>query len=87
MREPTLDAFVPEDDGDTGSDDAATAEDTAGDSAVAGAVDAGTNLAGDAVGSVYSWISDGAPCEACGAVIEGRWRDAGRWVCADCKQW
>lgn len=87
MRDTTLDAFVPEDEGDTRPDDAATAGNTDGESDVAGDGDGGTNVAGEEGGSAYSWTPDAAPCEACSAVIEGRWRDAGRWVCADCKQW
>lgn len=37
--------------------------------------------------STYDWAPDGAPCDACGALVEARWRDGGALVCAECKEW
>lgn len=37
--------------------------------------------------STYEFSPDGAPCAACGAVVEKRWRDDGELVCPDCKVW
>ena len=37
--------------------------------------------------STYAFSPDGAPCGACGTVVEKRWRDDGDLVCPDCKQW
>lgn len=33
------------------------------------------------------WTPGGAVCGGCGAVVERRWRDGDRFVCADCKEW
>ena len=35
----------------------------------------------------YARSADGAPCAACGATVEVRWRDEAGLVCADCKAW
>ncbi|MWG36643.1 DUF7573 domain-containing protein [Halomarina oriensis] len=37
--------------------------------------------------STMDWTPDGAACAACEATVERRWRDDGRLVCLDCKQW
>lgn len=37
--------------------------------------------------STMDWTPDGAACASCGATVERRWRDDGRLVCLDCKQW
>lgn len=37
--------------------------------------------------STYAWSPGGAECAACGATVTERWRDDGRQVCADCKDW
>jgi len=37
--------------------------------------------------STYRWHPDGAECADCGATVERRWRDGGRFVCGDCKAW
>jgi hypothetical protein len=37
--------------------------------------------------STYSWSPSGAPCEACGATAERRWRDGEQFVCPACKDW
>ncbi|WP_254537064.1 DUF7573 domain-containing protein [Halomarina litorea] len=37
--------------------------------------------------STMDWTPGGAPCEACGASADRRWRDGDRLVCADCKEW
>jgi hypothetical protein len=33
------------------------------------------------------WVSGGAACAECGAVVERRWRDGDAFVCGDCKSW
>lgn len=37
--------------------------------------------------STMDWTPDGAACESCGTAVERRWRDDGRLVCPECKQW
>ena len=37
--------------------------------------------------SAYGWTPDGVDCADCGATVERRWRDDGRFVCPDCKDW
>lgn len=49
-----------------------------------------TSATGEAVGparSTYAFAPAGAPCTACGAVVERRWRDEQGLVCPDCKVW
>ncbi|MGM0399404.1 MAG: DUF7573 domain-containing protein [Halobacteriota archaeon] len=33
------------------------------------------------------WTPDGEECDACGAVVERRWRQNGALVCPECKNW
>lgn len=35
----------------------------------------------------FGWSPDGAPCGACGAVVERRWREGDDLVCDSCKAW
>lgn len=35
----------------------------------------------------YRWSPDGAACDECGDTVEKRWRDGGRFVCIECKEW
>ena len=37
--------------------------------------------------TTYAWDPEGAPCDACGAVVERRWRQDGAVVCVECKTW
>ncbi|WP_336360723.1 DUF7573 domain-containing protein [Haladaptatus sp. ZSTT2] len=37
--------------------------------------------------STYAWSPEGAACEACGEVVERRWRDGDELVCESCKSW
>ena len=39
------------------------------------------------VESTYDWTPGGAPCAACGAAVEERWRDGDDLVCQECKVW
>jgi hypothetical protein len=41
----------------------------------------------DPAHAAYGWTPGGAECAACGATVRRRWRDDGRFVCADCKAW
>jgi len=41
----------------------------------------------DPTHSTYGWTPDGTACADCGATVRRRWRDDGRFVCADCKAW
>lgn len=41
----------------------------------------------DPTHSTYGWTPGGAACADCGATVRRRWRDDGRFVCADCKAW
>lgn len=37
--------------------------------------------------STYDFSPEGAPCAACGASVEKRWRAEAGLVCPDCKEW
>lgn len=80
MEELTLDAFVDEAAG--GPADGVGGE-------VAGDADGevGAEPADTALETAYSWTPDGAGCAACGGIVGGPWRDAGRWVCGECVAW
>ncbi len=92
MDDASLDDFLSDGDeseaGDGDPDPAAPSPDTApedeGDETDAPAVD--TTDVEPAV-STYAWRSDATACAACGEQVERRWRDDGRLVCADCKDW
>lgn len=43
--------------------------------------------AGTTVVPTSTWTPEGAPCAACGAVVERRWRQDGALVCPACKTW
>jgi hypothetical protein len=61
-----------------------------GDESIAGSSDAdesGAGTDGDHSVPTMRWSADGAPCDACGATVERRWRDGDAVVCADCKEW
>lgn len=40
-----------------------------------------------AVAGTYEFTPSGAPCTACGALVERRWRDDGNLLCPACKSW
>lgn len=79
-----------DDAGDTGAaddtdDDGASAADAAtGDGAGEERVDPG---AVDPAAATYEWAPGGAPCAACGDVVERRWRGEAGLVCGSCKAW
>ena len=78
---------------EAGSDDGATTHESDQPSPAADAnpPDADANPpdadAVDRPTSTYAWSPDGAPCDACGATVDERWRDDQGLVCADCKEW
>lgn len=37
--------------------------------------------------STMAWTADDVPCDACGAVVQRRWRDDDQLVCSACKEW
>ena len=37
--------------------------------------------------STMDWTPGGAACASCDRSVERRWRDDGRLVCDDCKEW
>lgn len=39
------------------------------------------------IASTTVWSPTGSACDSCGTVVERRWRDDDRLVCADCKSW
>ena len=41
----------------------------------------------DPATAIYSWTPRGEDCADCGATVKSRWRDGGRSVCGDCKNW
>lgn len=85
MRDTTLDAFLAEGDADAGVVEAADGADTEADADVD--TDSGTSSAVEPAVSTADWTPSGAVCGACGGVVEWRWRDTGRLVCEDCKEW
>lgn len=86
-RDASLDEFLGSDEdgeADTGAVDAEPDGVTADD----GEAD-GTEADGAVEPAVptLDWTPGGAPCAACGATVERRWRDDGRMVCGECKGW
>jgi len=79
MRDASLDEFLNEE-GDEDGEDTETSEDGADTGADA---DAGVEPAV----SAYDWSPGGTACEACGSVVERRWRDGEQLVCGECKEW
>lgn len=37
--------------------------------------------------STMAWTGDGAACDACGDIVQRRWRDDEGLVCGACKEW
>jgi hypothetical protein len=74
--EPTDDGAAPTDDGDGTTEDGDGATD-----------DDGRSLTVRPAESTMGWTPGGAVCAACGRSVERRWRDDGRLVCPDCKEW
>jgi len=58
-------------------------ERTDGDGAIGPPAGIGTGPAA----ITMAFVPGGAPCEACGASVQRRWRDGDALVCADCKEW
>jgi len=73
----SADRTTSEDAADSDADSATATADTASDP------DPGP----DPTHSTYGWTPGGAECADCGATVRRRWRDDGRFVCADCKAW
>lgn len=81
MRDASLDEFLNQDDeNDETSEEGADAD---ADTGACADADPGVEPAM----STYDWSPGGTPCEACGAVVERRWRDGERLVCGECKEW
>lgn len=74
-------------DADGPVDETATADDATSDDPASADDDEGPSLTVRPAESTMDWTPDGAACAACGATVERRWRDDGRLVCLDCKQW
>lgn len=98
-RETGGESAATDDDGDaevTGEGDG----ESAGESAAEGASPAADAATGDGAGeervdpgavdpaaATYEWAPGGAPCAACGDVVERRWRGEAGLVCGSCKAW
>lgn len=70
-------------------DSAASEGEGVGEEAVGGAESAGDDgepTVEPAV-STYDFSPEGAPCAACGASVEKRWRAEAGLVCPGCKEW
>lgn len=37
--------------------------------------------------STMAWTADDVTCDACGEVVQRRWRDNDQLVCSACKEW
>jgi hypothetical protein len=70
--------------GEPADTDAEGTPDADGDGATA---DEGRSLTVRPAESTMDWTPGGASCAACGRSVERRWRDDGRLVCPDCKEW
>jgi formylmethanofuran dehydrogenase subunit E len=92
-RDHSLDEFLSESDvsPDEGTDNTTTDQDTS-ESQDSEA----SNVEGDeqpstltvhSVRSTMAWTADDVPCDACGEVVQRRWRDDGQLVCNTCKEW
>lgn len=92
MEDASLDEFL---DGDASDDTGDPAGADAPDAASPTDPDPEPTTADTADGTVdpdparptYGWTPDGDECVDCGAVVERRWWDDDRPVCADCKAW
>jgi len=91
MEDASLDEFL---DGDASDDTGASSD--ASDPASPADPDSGRDPTADAADGAadpgptrpaYAWTPDGAECADCGAIVERRFRDGDRLVCADCKTW
>lgn len=80
----SLDEFLDADDAASGDGDAAGTPTDADGSESPSTGDAD---AVDPATATATWSPDGAPCAACGDVVERRWRDGDGFVCGDCKGW
>ena len=70
------------------ADDAPAAEDDTPDAeADDNAPEATADAEVEPAVSTYAFSPDGAACDACGAVVQKRWRDESGLVCPDCKAW
>ncbi|WP_411714840.1 hypothetical protein [Natronomonas sp.] len=101
MRDRSLDEFLNGDEGDSTADeevapdagateDGGVAEDGVEADDVEDAEADADAAAADSVEpavSTHEWTPTGAECDACGAVVERRWRDDGERVCESCKVW
>jgi len=78
-------------DGETASGDADSETTSGGDEQDADSQTSGEPAATDGVDAAatvtYEWSDDGVVCADCGEPTRRRWQDAGRFVCADCKDW
>lgn len=64
-----------------------SADDDQGDTTDPAEVTSAGEAAVEPAGATYDWTPGGAACEACGVVVERRWRDEDALVCEDCKNW
>lgn len=87
MRETSLEDFL--DGSETEEEPTASeaAEDASAETAEKSERDTERDEPAETAATTYAWTPEGANCAACGTAVECRWRDDGRLVCADCKDW
>ncbi|WP_348607216.1 DUF7573 domain-containing protein [Halobaculum rarum] len=81
----SLEEFAAGDDSTATAPEDGPADEAASDDGTAGE-DSSTDSV-EPVNATYDYSPDGAPCSVCGERVTRRWRDAGDYVCADCKEW
>jgi hypothetical protein len=86
-RGPTEDSVNGTTDADGIADETATEDDATPDGGATEDGTGGPSLTVRPATSTMDWTPGGATCASCGATVERRWRDDGRLVCLDCKQW
>jgi len=73
--------------GDPPADGSADDETTAAGTGESGGSDPGDAPAPTPVRPTFGWSPDGDECESCGRRVTRHWREDGRRVCGDCKEW
>ena len=87
MRETSLEDFLDGSETDAESTASEAPADASEGTAEGSDAAASGKGATEPAAATYAWTPDGANCAACGTAVERRWRDEGRLVCADCKDW
>jgi formylmethanofuran dehydrogenase subunit E len=85
----SLDEFLSQSDASLDEETDNTTPDTreTGDSVDNEGEEQSATLSVHPVRSTMAWTVDDTTCDACGEVVQRRWRDDDRLVCSACKEW